>query len=1731
MNVNIIPSENIYNNSNDINNKFLLINNKNQEPNSSNVTKAKFTLSPINNTLTKADNINNKSFINNSADDGILILSPLYHFNDNNDINNNDMNQNNEIKNIDINNTEHSIKNNNNDEKKIKPECVDIKKLKNNLDDNINVKDSISQINYLTPNDLTPIGKYSIKKINSIYSNSNNFIKCISDNSFLSSNKSKSSKNYYEFYINNKENNKKYKIKNNTISTTKYNFITFLPKSLLIQFMRLSNIYFLITAIIQSIKLISPLTEYTAIVPLIFVLGVSMIRELIEDLHRLKYDNKNNLEEVFIYENGIFKKSFSEKIEIGYIILIKEGCNVPADCVVIDSNLNEGLCYLETSSLDGEKNLKEKYCYKEIYGIFSNKQHFDFENFFNTDSNNNININYPIIEGICQCDSPNDDLYKLDGTLKINYINKKIGEDKKQLNFPLTINQLLLKGSIIKNTGWVIAIVIYTGSNNKIIFNSKKPPNKLSIIEKRLNKYLLGIFGFLMTLCASSCYLYHHYYDQNRKFYDNFVYIEYSSVLECVIIFFTYFLLLNTLIPISLIITLEIVKIIQGFFINLDVELYSHIRHKFAQAKNVSIIEELGNINYIFSDKTGTLTSNKMKFRYCIIEDKIYAYYDKNYYKEHDYISDIQNNESDNEDNENKNNNSNDKNKHMEISSSFSDEDKSNFDIENFKKKKLIIFHKNYFSNLLIKDFYINSNMCSNTKRNLSNNKNTNSKTMINKNYLTPIFDEENSNKIDKKLYHELSNINEFWIGIVLNNQCLSEKKNNKYTFTGFSPDDVELVKTAHEQGFTLQGNNSNSKIIKIEGVNNNNKLIKLKKKYEILHILNFTSERKRMSIIVRDKQDRKIKLYCKGADSEIKKRLSNKSKNNPISYKIEKKLDFFSKKGFRTLMVGYKIIPEREYFQWNEEIKTYELKKKKNFFNKLYNKIENNLELLGATVVEDKLQDRVPETIKELRMAGIKIWVLTGDKADTAENIALSCNLISPDQKVFRILKNENDDLHEKQMINYEFNKFKSEYKEFYSKIKQENDFMDNIINNYNSMQNQNNADNNNNNKNINNNNINNNNINNANNSNENIYNNSNNFLHENTYQNFESLTHMSNHNFFTKIINNIQNYNNNFLFNNNNNNIINNNSNSIDSNYYSFLEESMMNYSCRSNKGNIPPFSIIIDSKILAVIFSNEYLKKEFLSISIKSSSVICCRVSPKQKCSVIKEVKKFHSKAVTLAIGDGGNDVSMILEAHVGIGVYGEEGMSAVKASDFAIGEFKHLRRLLFFHGRNNLNRIFHLIIYFFYKNFVFTMIQYFYGFSCLMSGQTIIDDWYITLYNLCFTALPLAIRALTDFDVLETDSNETKKLMPFLYRESQEVNPLYAIVFFFSYLSKGLIFTTICYFIIMLSDYNSSINIRGDNENLWYSSLKIYTYLIISVNITLIIFANYIISFLLYTILISSILFYFLFLVIVHNNIIFNSCASIFESLNSSKFYLILIIVVYIQMITDLICKCFKIFFSDNVANELMKVRKNDAYLANFNIKQIFITRSKFSKLFKGKIGNTNINQSIIKFLKMIDNKNKGIRNLKNYHLKSKSQKFFFKKKLFNKNKINSNNNHTDLIFSFNKNRNNTINYLCNNNIVIKEDDEYNENYSTIKNKTSKISIAQNNSKFYQKSTIKNNKIKLSKLILPQKTAFSDFNFINNNNNDNNHNKNINNNIKIYNNNNYKDEDKNNDYKKK
>ena len=1399
------------------------------------------------------------------------------------------------------------------------------KSLKDNLYEYVSEK--ISESNYPIEN---PDKRLSINQDNTKLSNYFDL-----DLSFYNN---KKQKRFHEFFINDNQKNFKLKHSNNKLSTTKYNIFTFFPKSLIIQFVRLSNVYFLTTAIIQSIPIISPLSSYTAIVPLIFVLSVSIIREFIEDLSRLKYDNMNNNEEVYVFRNGEFIKSISETIKVGEIILIKEGENVPCDIILIDSNLNDGLCYVETSNLDGEKNLKNKLCNILTYGLFCEKKHVKFEKIFTT---NKIIKNNILISGFVQCDLPNIDLNKIDGNITININNKEIF-------FPLTINQTLLKGSIIKNSGWVIGIALYTGRNCKLILNSKQPRVKLSIIEKKLNTYLIGIFIFLMILCLICSIFYYDNYKKNKKFYNNFILSNKSATFNSIIIFFTYFLLLNTLIPISLIITIEIVKIIQGFFINWDVELFSFVRKKFAKAKSISIIEELGNVNYIFSDKTGTLTCNKMQFKYCVIGKRTYELILDN---------------SSRKDNNNKI-------KEDDLSENSYFNYSQNFDFKNFYKNEdnYIKFSNNFFYNLI--KYHINylndSNLANGSKSSILNS-------------------EEN------KLFQEdIININEFWTALSVTNECLCEIKNNKFVYTGTSPDDIELVKSASNQGYILLKSGIGIKNIRFGNI---------EKKYNILNVLTFNSQRKRMSIILKDETGT-IKLYIKGADCEIKKRLSKKNKNFYVS-NIIKKVDEYSSKGYRTLLVAYKILSKKEYSKWHKELKSYEmnLQEKDKLIQKVYDKIENDLILLGATIVEDKLQDGVPETIKQLLMAGIKIWVLTGDKADTAENIALSCNLINRNQKIFKFISEENK---KNNIDNYKFkfNELIKEFKNFKKLVKKEDEILDN--DNLNSI----------------------------------------NFLNFN--KTFQPVKNNSKHK--RKESNNIVNSINSSIF--SNNKLF----KKISKN--KFYEESMLNY--RDEKNKIPLFSILIEGSFLSYIFSDSYTTHTFLEYALNAGTVICCRVSPIQKSLVIKEVKKIKKHSVTLAIGDGGNDVSMIMEANIGIGIYGEEGIRAVQASDFAIGEFKYLKKLLFFHGRTNNNRIGNLIIYFFYKNFFFTMTQFIFGFFCLMSGQTIVDDWYITCYNLIFTALPLIVQALSDLDVLEKDDKDVKRLMPQLYRESRDDNAVFNLQKLLLHLFKGLVSSFISFIIISFADLGVTINKRGDYANMWYMSLKIYTNIIISVSITLFLNIRYIIILFPIVMLISTFLLYIGFLFVVHYLLMFNSCASIIGSLTTLRFYFEILLGASMQFIADYCITSFYFLFENNMAIYLMNSRNNkDNVRISETLQSYFLNRSKYSRLYKGLIINDeNSNKreeenSEINFIHQQINSN----SLNN---KSKSLKIIKKNKM-------------SKLSNFNKNQNN---------FQSEKIDLYENKY--IK-KNSNISLYQGDSKNYFQSRIKkNNNIFIPKL---------------------------------------------------
>ena len=1122
----------------------------------------------------------------------------------------------------------------------------------------------------------------------------------------------------YEFYINDTlRNREKYNFPSNRINTKKYSWPTFVPHALLIQFARPANIYFLISAILNCIPVISPISPVTAIIPLVFVLTVSLIREAIEDCSRSRLDNKQNNELTMVYRNKKWEQTISGDLLIGELVLVTQEQTFPADLILIDSSLNDGICFIETGTLDGEKTLKQKESPKELAGKFSDPNNDPLEDFD--------------IWGHVITDPPNQDLYLLSKIMKVQY-NK--GPEN---TIPLSAKQLLLKGAKLKNTPFIIGIIVYVGHDCKIMKNAKDPVTKYSSLERLMNFGLVAIFIFQAILCILAAILRGYYYHHNNL--DDvdptsFGYTKYRYAIESFLNYFTYMLLLNTLIPISLIITLEVVKLIQGRFMTCDKYAYSHIRQRWLQPNSVSLNEECGLVKYIFSDKTGTLTCNKMQFKYCVIGDVCYQYM-------------------------------------------RGTPDETTKEDQEFREKENIIPFEKY-------DMYkasqgLNSNLTGSS-------------------YKGFIISSEQDQNTSLNLENAQDVLLNYWYALSLCHSCsvqLNEEGEEEYICV--SPDSIELVKTAKSQGFHLTISEAASiKRIILGGDNNNFTEI------ELLQLIEFSSDRKRETVIVKDKGI--IKLYCKGADSIIKARTSPNTPQQ-ILKQGEYYVDKFSKQGFRTLFVSMKILSQSEYDAFAQEVKqaSTSLDHKEELLAKAYEKVEKNLYIIGATIVEDKLQDNVPETIRDLRFANIKIWMLTGDKMDTAENIAKSCNLINEEIHIFRLCGNPNSGFDDAITSVTEFQLRFREFKGRYNSMSQTGKFAILIDEKMLAR-----------------------------------------ILPQDKNTNVEEVG------FTTKI------------------------SNAIKKTISTLQNKEESNHdNMEINEGD--------DEKL-------------FMSIAKDAASVICCRVSPSQKSKVVLMMKRFYPSAVTLAIGDGGNDVPMIMEAHIGVGIYGEEGMRAVQSSDYAIGEFQFLRSLLLYHGRTNYIRNAECVMYFFYKNFCFTLLQFLFGFYCNFTGQTIIDDWFISSYNLLFTSLPLGSRALLDHDVKPSDGVIVDRMLPFLYAENRD-NPIFTIPKFFLHLLKGAIHCAINFFFIIYLYQYDSVNDNGKMGGLWFINVNLFTSILIVVTVDLIIFTKYH-TWINWAILgVFTLLAYIIFIICVHHATMFKSVGTMATAFGSPRFWMSIIFV--------------------------------------------------------------------------------------------------------------------------------------------------------------------------------------------------------------------------------------------
>ncbi|KAI0687946.1 phospholipid-translocating P-type ATPase [Cerioporus squamosus] len=645
---------------------------------------------------------------------------------------------------------------------------------------------------------------------------------------------------------------------NNYVSTSKYNLATFVPKFLFEQFSKYANLFFLFTALIQQIPDVSPTNRYTTIAPLSVVLLASAFKETQEDLKRHQSDSELNSRLAKVLQpDGTFAEKKWKDIMVGDVLRLESDEFIPADVLLLSSSEPEGFCYIETSNLDGETNLKIKQASPQTSHLTS--PHL-----------------VTSLHGTLRSEHPNNSLYTYEGTLELI----SSGGVPKQV--PLGPDQLLLRGAQIRNTPWAYGLVVFTGHETKLMRNATAAPIKRTAVERQVNIHIVFLFIFLLALSIGSTIgsSIRSWFFSSAQWY----LLEQATITGRDIL--TFIILYNNLIPISLIVTMEVVKFQQAQLINSDLDMYYAKTDTPALCRTSSLVEELGQIEYVFSDKTGTLTRNEMEFRFCSIGGVAYA----------DVVDESHRGESDDD---------------KEAWRSFDD------------LRALATGASN------------------------------------------PFVD------VGSDVGGEREVVNEFLTLLAVCHTVIPEVRDGKIHYQASSPDEAALVAGAEVLGYQFHTRKPKSVFVNVNGTS---------LEYEILNVCEFNSTRKRMSTVVRC-PDGKLKLFCKGADTVILERVSE---NQPYTEKTLLHLEDYA--------------TEAEYRQWSTiyDQAAATINGRGDALDKAAELIERDLFLLGATAIEDKLQEGVPDTIHTLQMAGIKVWVLTGDRQETAINIGMSCRLIS---------------------------------------------------------------------------------------------------------------------------------------------------------------------------------------------------------------------------------------------------------------------------------------------------------------------------------------------------------------------------------------------------------------------------------------------------------------------------------------------------------------------------------------------------------------------------------------------------------------------------------------------------------------------------------------------------------------------------------------------------------------
>ncbi|KAH8304501.1 hypothetical protein KR059_011394 [Drosophila kikkawai] len=948
----------------------------------------------------------------------------------------------------------------------------------------------------------------------------------------------------------------------NRVTTTKYTWLTFLPLNFYEQFRRAVYFYFLIITIVSFFvnDTISPLVS---LLPLLFVMIITALKEGLEDFSRSKSDKLVNTAKVTVIRNGKEEVIASQFVIPGDLVVVRNEGDVPCDLVLLQSSPGSSKCHVTTANLDGETNLKTIL------------------------TPHNYELGSGMGQGCIVCEPATPDLYSFNGRLEL-----KSGEAA----LPLTIDNLLLRGVRLKGTDRAVGCAIYTGMHTKLQLNSRYTGNKSASSERYINRFMVALIVGMVVVVVVLYLIQRH---KEAKIVPTMPYLgpptNFNSAWQIFEDFLSFLLLFNYMVPISAYMNIELYRIFGMHFMHNDLHLYDEETDQPCRVNASNLNEELGQVNILFSDKTGTLTKNLMKFVNCYVSGQSFQ---------------------------------------LQKTQLLCQDTGEQLELGKLDAEASIFFEA--------------LSVC----------------------HTVEVLQGAASEKPAESTSERSRLMNGDIVG----------------RYQASSPDEKALLEGCASLGLVFEGQDKDILHIRRYPWAGGGGTSTEELRYERLHVLEFSSERKRMSVILRDCQSGTIWLYSKGAENIIFPRC----KPSPRLEQTDEQITKYAKEGLRTLAVARRTLSEEELASFEAEYNNanIQLSNRSELIAKCYEAVEMGLNLLGATALEDALQEQVGETLEALQRAGLKIWVLTGDKVETAFNIGLACRHIPPNSKPHFVV----------------------------------------------------------------------------------------------------NLTEVS------------------------------------------ALKARLQELEAAEAE------VLVIDGATIAALL--KHFPREFADLALRCRAVLCCRLSPLQKCEIVTLVKK-RKKHITAAIGDGANDVSMIQEAHIGIGIAGREGKQAARCADFAIARFEMLQRLLLVHGHYNSQRLAFLVLFYCYKNIIITGCMALFQVYDLFSATNVYNSLYLWLFDIVYISFSFTYLAISDKHYSEEKLLRHPELYKTLAHNRQASMGVFTLWILNGFLQCFIIF----YFAYCLLNDENVVHNVGQTASFQTFGTMLITVIVIVGNLKLLLVARY------------------------------------------------------------------------------------------------------------------------------------------------------------------------------------------------------------------------------------------------------------------------------------------------